>query len=386
MSWSLSRFRAGDVVEVRSREEILATLDERGCLDKMPFMPEMLQFCGQRFRVGAVAHKTCETARQTWTGRRLHAAVHLAGVRCDGAAHGGCQADCNLFWKDAWLKPVNAEDGSKAHGGSAKPLQCSCTEARLVANTILPSSGEGDGPRYSCQTTKLYEATEPLPWWNLRQYWLDVMTRNHSLKRVVRVLWLSSLRKLVRRAPIGYRAVNAFCDWMHRLLTGRDAPSLSGKIKRGSATPVSRLDLQPGEFVQIRSQTQIEETLDGCGKNRGLSFDAEEMAPYCSKVFKVRNRVTRIIDEGTGKMLHMKQPCITLEGVVCNAEYAGCRLNCPRAIASYWREAWLERVSESVQDAPMAASASANEAEPDRACTNSSVAAAPSLLEPAQAS
>jgi hypothetical protein len=54
--------------------------------------------------------------------------------------------------------------------------------------------------------------------------------------------------------------------------------------------------------------------------------------------------VTKIIDEPTGKMLHMKQPCIMLEGVVCNAEYASCRLNCPRAIPSYWREIWLDRV------------------------------------------
>jgi hypothetical protein len=43
----------------------LATLDQHGSMDGMPFMPEMLQFCGRRFRVGAVAHKTCDTARQT---------------------------------------------------------------------------------------------------------------------------------------------------------------------------------------------------------------------------------------------------------------------------------------------------------------------------------
>jgi hypothetical protein len=41
----------------------------------------------------------------------------------------------------------------------------------------------------------------------------------------------------------------------------------------------------------------------------------------------------------------MKQPCITLEGVVCNSEYSNCRLNCPRAIPAYWREVWLERVT-----------------------------------------
>ena len=133
---------------------------------------------------------------------------------------------------------------------------------------------------------------------------------------------------------------------MHQWLTGRTSPSLCSKIKRGAPTPTGRLDLSPGELVRIKSQEEIEQTLDETGKNRGLSFDPEEMAPYCGRVFKVRSSVTKIIDESTGKMLQMKQPCIMLEGVVCQAEYASCRLNCPRAIPSYWREIWLERVND----------------------------------------
>jgi hypothetical protein len=43
--------RAKDWVEVRSAEEILATLDEHGCLDTLPFMPEMLQYCRKKFHV-----------------------------------------------------------------------------------------------------------------------------------------------------------------------------------------------------------------------------------------------------------------------------------------------------------------------------------------------
>jgi hypothetical protein len=37
--------RVGEIVEVRSEAEILATLDERAELESPPFMPEMLQFC-----------------------------------------------------------------------------------------------------------------------------------------------------------------------------------------------------------------------------------------------------------------------------------------------------------------------------------------------------
>jgi hypothetical protein len=38
--------RAGDWVEVRSKEEILRTLDKSARLDGLPFMPQMFNYCG----------------------------------------------------------------------------------------------------------------------------------------------------------------------------------------------------------------------------------------------------------------------------------------------------------------------------------------------------
>ena len=57
----MSGLRAGDWVEVRSKEEILRSLDKNGRLEGLPFMPQMFQYCGQRFRVFKRAHKTCDT-------------------------------------------------------------------------------------------------------------------------------------------------------------------------------------------------------------------------------------------------------------------------------------------------------------------------------------
>src|SRR5216117_2846919 len=91
-------WQAGEWIEVRSKEEILATLDKQGCLDGMPFMPQMFEFCGRRLRVAASAHKTCDTIKKTG-GRRVEDAVHLDGIRCDGAAFDGCGAACLIFWK-----------------------------------------------------------------------------------------------------------------------------------------------------------------------------------------------------------------------------------------------------------------------------------------------
>src|ERR1700722_5194249 len=105
--------RASDWVEVRSQEEILATLDDRGCFENLPFMPEMLQFCGQRFRVSKRSDKTCDPAHAPWSIRRMENSVHLEDVRCDGGGHGGCQAGCLIWWNEAWLKrSENSEVGS----------------------------------------------------------------------------------------------------------------------------------------------------------------------------------------------------------------------------------------------------------------------------------
>ena len=98
--------RPGERIVVRSEAEILATLDADGRVDGLPFMPEMLAYCGQTFRVFKRADKTCDTVGST-AMRRLHDTVHLEMLRCDGSAHGGCQAECLLYWKEAWLARVD---------------------------------------------------------------------------------------------------------------------------------------------------------------------------------------------------------------------------------------------------------------------------------------
>ena len=102
---------------------------------------------------------------------------------------------------------------------------------------------------------------------------------------------------------------------------------------------VAKLNLQPGELVQVLTGQEIMATLDKQNRNRGLLFDFE-MLTYCGGIYRVLRRVNRAIDEKTGKMLNMKYPCIVLEGVACRSDYH--RL-CPRAIYHYWRESWLKR-------------------------------------------
>ena len=97
--------RPGDVVEVRSAAEILATLDDGAALDRMPFMPEMVGHVQRRYKVTRRVDKICDTIAATGS-RRMHATVYLEGLRCDGSGHGGCQAGCKIYWKEAWLRRV----------------------------------------------------------------------------------------------------------------------------------------------------------------------------------------------------------------------------------------------------------------------------------------
>lgn len=346
-----SRFAAGDLVQVLSRQEILRTLDDRGCLEGVPFMPEMLPYCGQTFRVSKRAHKTCDFVNKTGL-RALPHTVHLDDLRCDGRAHAGCQARCLFFWKDAWLR----RPGEPA-AESVGPAVTGCTLEQLATSVYAPTTDPRESARtYSCQATRLPEFTRPLSPWNLRAYLEDYESGN------VRSLASFAGRALYRaydglvNLGIGLgRPLRGLYDFAQRVRGSRALyPGTPGRIARGQRTPTGRLDLEPGEFVRVKDQAAILATVDENGRNRGLSFSAE-MAPFCGRVFRVLARVDHIIDEKTGRMLTLREPCIVLDGVTCCARYNKGMIFCPRATYAYWRELWLERTAPPVGAPPTAA-------------------------------
>lgn len=340
--------RAGDWVEVLSKEEILRTLDKNGRLDELPFMPQMFKYCGQRFRIFKTAHKTCDTVSGHYTGRRLQDGYHL-NIRCDGQAYGGCQAGCLIFWKGAWLKPVDGPTPVRhvpkrvLSPGEEAASSPRCTESDVLEATRRQDAG-GD-VRYSCQATELLNYTKPLGWWDARQYVESYRTGNRTLRQLARGFFYL----------LYYYGTLAFSDrsgrparWLYNRIQavtgGIPFPRLKGAIPLGQPTPRRDLDLRPGDLVRVKSYEEILATLDVGLSNRGLSFDAE-LVPFCGKVFRVSTCVERFVDEKTGKMRRMNTPAVILEGVTCKALYCGQRMFCPRSIHLWWREIWLERAS-----------------------------------------
>jgi len=340
------KLQAGELVEVRSQDEILATLDENGRLNTMPFMPEMLQYCGKRFWVHKIAHKTCDNIKP-WNMRQLKNAVHLTGVRCDGKAHGDCDAGCLIFWNQAWLKRVETplpQESQLGECGSSLPKtteNLNSGPSIQIPGVLERASRKGTDPAtseaiYSCQATDLREFTSDLPWWNLWQYIRDIRSGNlhrglgdsKGEKLLETLLGIMDVFRIIL-----IEVFNKF----QSLRKGVQYPHIQALP---AASPAGELNLQPGEFVQVRSRQEIFATLDQKNRNRGLLFDSE-MLKYCGGTYRVAKRVNQIVDEKNGKMLRMKSSCIILDGSACAADYH--RL-CPRAIYHYWREGWLRRV------------------------------------------
>jgi hypothetical protein len=319
--------KIGELVEIRPPSEILATLDERGRLDALPFMPEMLQFAGKQFRVSKRAFKTCDQVKNSGM-YRMERTVHLEGLRCDGSAHGGCQAGCLIFWKEGWLKRAG-DDGQEA--AAAPPATIVATLETLQRETRPPGAGP-DEEIFSCQNTAIPEAAPThIPGWDVRQYIEDVTSGNAPVRQVVRGLAIHLFNKL-------QWANRKFLPRLLLINGGRSYPQVEGRVQ--GRTPKETLDLQPGELVEVKSREEIFQTLDQSGHNRGLRFDIE-MLRYCGKQARVQRRVNRLIDEKTGKMVHIKGDCIVLDGFICAADF---HQSCPRGIEEYWREIWLKRV------------------------------------------
>jgi hypothetical protein len=301
--------RPGDLVEVKCPSEILQTLDADGTLDQLPFMPEMMEFCGKRFKISRRVVKVC-TSGSGSSMRRFRAddVVFLDGLRCSGADHDGCPKACMIFWREAWLRKV---EGAEAHSGvdlgGREQLR-----ARLKTSTGAKT--------YFCQASELWKAANPLSRWErFTRCFADIRAGNCSaLEMAQRIgLWLFWR---IRRVFLGVYA--------------------RGSSKK--TTPAESLNLQPGELVEVRSIESIVETLNESAHNRGLWF-SPDMRLLCGRQQRVARRIDKLIVDGTGEMRQLRNT-VYLENSLCGCAHAAFG-GCSRSEFVYWREIWLRRPS-----------------------------------------
>lgn len=300
----------GDLVEIRPWAEIRATLDEQGCLEELPFMPEMLALCGRRARVFRGMHRLFDY-RKSRRMRHMQGAVLLAGAVCDGASHGGCEAACHTIWKAAWLRRVDAVRDDVSPKPPASDPHSLATDTNLAFGT--------QPPRYICQLTRLNAASEPVGNWSWINFWRPLIAGNVTPTAFL-VAWLTHLFNELQhhRGGIGF-------------------PSFDSGTRE--VTPADDARFRPGDLVNARSPAAIRATLDDRLIHRGMGFEPD-MLKHCGRVYRVQAEISRLIDIVTGEMRTMKTPAYLLHDVhfsgerqLFNAQYE----------PLFWRAVWLRK-------------------------------------------
>lgn len=300
-----SKLKAGDIIEVLPYRQILETLDENAQLDNMPFMPEMIQYCGQRFRVYKRVNYICIDGNGMGA---LKKTVTLQNVRCDGAFHCGCQKACFLFWKEDWLTKCSAD---------TRHVDKESTE---INDVFMLKTNDSNTGQFICQSTRLSSAS-------------------------VHIRTLSKFRYLIKELFSGNRTfvkslIDLSCFTIFKFSHKSIIPAY--RLLRGVSpkTPTVSLNLQAGDWVEVKSPEEIVKTLDNEGKNRGLVFTAE-MHNFCGKRFRVKKRLDKMISEENGQMVELSNT-VLLEDVTCQAICKG--FGCSRHAYHYWREIWLKKI------------------------------------------
>ena len=121
--------------------------------------------------------------------------------------------------------------------------------------------------------------------------------------------------------------------------------SVTGRTGGGEVLPIAipaseeSLDLQPGEWVEVKSEPEIRQMLDANGRYKGLLW-MDNMSRFCSRRFRVHRRLERMMLESDSRMRKLKNT-VLLEGAMCEDLYG-----CDRSCFHFWREAWLKRVTD----------------------------------------
>lgn len=104
---SIPTFQAGELVKVRTVEEIEATLDRWGKCKGCTFLSTMQEYCGTTQRVlKPLKRFVDERDYRVKTGRNTYI---LENVICQGEGfYGRCDRSCYFFWRAEWLEKINS--------------------------------------------------------------------------------------------------------------------------------------------------------------------------------------------------------------------------------------------------------------------------------------
>jgi len=102
---TITGLKAGDLVQVRSKEEIQATLNYWKQLKGCTFMAEMWPYCGTVQRVLKPMERFVD--ERDLRAKKCAGIILLEGAMCQGTAgFGRCDRSCFFFWREEWLEKI----------------------------------------------------------------------------------------------------------------------------------------------------------------------------------------------------------------------------------------------------------------------------------------
>jgi len=100
-----SSIKAGDLVNVRSLQEIQATLNPWQQLKGCMWMPEMIPYCETTQRVFKRVERFMD--EREYRMKKTRGVILLEGLHCEGTSdYGRCDRSCFYFWREEWLEKV----------------------------------------------------------------------------------------------------------------------------------------------------------------------------------------------------------------------------------------------------------------------------------------
>jgi hypothetical protein len=107
----LNPLMSGDLVAVKPRAVIEATLDPFGRLKGCSFPTEMIQYCGTKQRVLKPVERFVD--ERDLKIRKTKGVFLLKDITCNGiGSFGRCDRNCYFFWREEWLEKIDEKGNS----------------------------------------------------------------------------------------------------------------------------------------------------------------------------------------------------------------------------------------------------------------------------------
>ena len=98
--------RRGEMVEVRSADEIKQTLNNKGCNRGLRYDHGLNQFCGTRHQVRDRLDRLIVESTGQMVQLEGTVTFEDTSCLCYMNALGGCTRQDLVYWREAWLKPI----------------------------------------------------------------------------------------------------------------------------------------------------------------------------------------------------------------------------------------------------------------------------------------